>query len=65
MKSVGIQEMRFEFGKVKTPLKNGGELMPPYASKTPKGEDPALRFGCESLDLPSMSNEALDAAIYQ
>ena len=76
MTTVSIQEMRFEFGKVKRALERGEELLltfrnrplarlspvaPPRASLK---RDPALDFGKDAEDLPVISNEEIDAAAY-
>lgn len=76
MTTVSIQEMRFEFGKVKRALERGEELLltfrnrplarlSPVAPKRPVlKRDPALDFGGEAANLPVISNEDIDAAIY-
>ena len=76
MTTVSIQEMRFEFGKVKRALDRGEELLltfrnrplarlSPVAPRRPASKrDPALDFGKEAADLPIISNEEIDAAAY-
>lgn len=68
--------MRFEFAKVKSALERGEELLltfrnrplallSPVAPQRPKpGSDPALHFGDQAEDLPVVTNEEMDAAIY-
>jgi antitoxin (DNA-binding transcriptional repressor) of toxin-antitoxin stability system len=76
MTTVSIQEMRFEFSKVKRALERGEELLltfrnrplarlSPVAPRRPKlASDPALHFGDQAEDLPVLTNEEMDAAIY-
>ena len=76
MNSVSIQEVRFEFGKVKQALERGEELLLTFRNKplakispfTPKrrpsGEDPALNFGADADELPVLSNNDIDTAVY-
>lgn len=76
MTTVSIQEMRFEFAKVKRALERGEELLltfrnRPLARLTPVAPqrpalrpDPALDFGKDAQDMPVMSNSNIDAAIY-
>lgn len=76
MTTVSVQEMRFEFAKVKRALERGEELLltfrnrplarlSPVAPRRPEGErDPALDFGKDAEDLPVISNEDIDAALY-
>ncbi len=76
MTTVSVQEMRFEFAKVKRALERGEELLltfrnqplarlSPVAPRHPKLEsDPALHFGDQAEDLPVLTNEDIDAAIY-
>ena len=72
---VSIQEIRFEFGKVKSALQRGEELTLTYRNKplarlVPIGQgevldtDPALVFGTVPEDLEPMTNEEIDRAIY-
>lgn len=76
MNSVSIQEVRFEFGKVKQALERGEELLltfrnkplakiSPVTSKCPPlGEDPALNFGAGADELSILSNQDIDTALY-
>ncbi len=75
MVTVSIQEMRFEFAKVKSALLRGEELMLTYrnrplakllpvADKEPNGPDPALSFGIDPEDVDEMTNQEIDRAIY-
>ena len=76
MTTVSIQEMRFEFAKVKRALERGEELLltfrnrplarlSPVAPRRPKlASDPALDFGERADNLPTLTNEEIDAAIY-
>lgn len=76
MTTVSIQEMRFEFAKVKRALERGEELLltfrnrplarlTPVAPQRPASRpDPALDFGKDAQDMPVMSNSNIDAAIY-
>lgn len=76
MNSVSIQEVRFEFGKVKQALERGEELLLTFRNKPlakispvtlkrpPLGEDPALHFGQGADELPVLSNTDIDATIY-
>lgn len=75
MNTVSIQEIRFEFGKVKRALERGEELMltyrnrplaklQPVAKAEPSGPDPALTFGDSPESLPPMTNADIDKAIY-
>jgi antitoxin (DNA-binding transcriptional repressor) of toxin-antitoxin stability system len=75
MITVSIQEMRFDFAKVKSALQRGEELMLTYrnrplakllpvAQKESTEPDPALSFGIPSEDIPVMTNQAIDSAIY-
>jgi antitoxin (DNA-binding transcriptional repressor) of toxin-antitoxin stability system len=76
MTTVSIQEMRFEFGKVRRALERGEELLltfrnrplarlSPVAPQRPNlASDPALHFGEEADDLPTLTNEQIDAALY-
>ena len=75
MVTVSIQEMRFDFAKVKSALQRGEELMLTYrnrplarllpvAGKPSDGPDCALSFGMKSEDVPPMSNPEIDRAIY-
>ncbi|MGF1678178.1 MAG: type II toxin-antitoxin system Phd/YefM family antitoxin [Candidatus Methylacidiphilales bacterium] len=75
MDNVSIQEMRFEFGKIKAGLKNGrtyvltyrnkplATLIPIQDSKV-KEDDSALAFGIEAVDIEPMTNQDMDKAIY-
>lgn len=76
MKTVSIQEMRFEFAGVRAALEAGEELvltfrnrplarLLPFASPAqPTGVDPALQFADEPENLDPMSNAQLDGVIY-
>lgn len=76
MTTVSVQEMRFEFGKVKRALERGEELLLTFRNRPlarlspvapPRAEaerDPALDFGKDADDLPVISNEDIDAALY-
>lgn len=76
MTTVSVQEMRFEFAKVKQALERGEELLltfrnrplarlSPIAPLRPVSmRDPALDFGNDAQDLPVISNPDIDAAIY-
>jgi antitoxin (DNA-binding transcriptional repressor) of toxin-antitoxin stability system len=76
MNSVSIQQVRFEFGKVKAALERGEELLltfrnkplaklSPISSKSAiSEEDPALRFGDGADELPILSNSDIDSAVY-
>jgi len=76
MTTVSIQEMRFEFAKVKRALERGEELLltfrnRPLARLSPVAprqtwleHDPALDFGEQADDLPTLTNEQIDAALY-
>ena len=76
MKTVSIQEMRFEFAGVRDALEAGEELiltfrnrplarLLPFASaKPPTGIDSALQFGDETENIEPSSNKKIDALIY-
>jgi antitoxin (DNA-binding transcriptional repressor) of toxin-antitoxin stability system len=76
MTTVSIQEMRFEFGKVRRALERGEELLLTFRNRPlarlspveprniPLERDPALDFGDHAENLPKLTNEAIDAAIY-
>ncbi len=76
MKTVSIQEMRFEFGGVRAALEAGEELvltfrnrplarLLPFASpKSYESIDPALQFGENPESLEPLDNQQIDAAIY-
>jgi antitoxin (DNA-binding transcriptional repressor) of toxin-antitoxin stability system len=76
MKTVSIQEMRFEFAGVRAALEAGEELvltfrnrplarLLPFASPAPAaGVDPALQFADEPERLEPLSNTQMDALIY-
>jgi hypothetical protein len=76
MKTVSIQEMRFEFAGVREALEAGEELiltfrnrplarLLPFASaKSPTGIDSALQFGDEPEKIEYLNNKQLDALIY-
>ena len=76
MTTVSVQEMRFEFGKVKRAIERGEELLltfrnrplarlSPVVPPRPALErDPALDFGQDAQDLPVISNANIDAALY-
>jgi len=68
--------MRFEFGKVRRALERGEELLltfrnrplarlSPVAPRQASPErDPALDFGDRADNLPKLTNDEIDAAIY-
>ena len=76
MKTVSIQEMRFEFAGVRAALEAGEELvltfrnrplarLLPFASPEPlAGVDPALQFADEPESIEPLSNAQLDELIY-
>jgi len=76
MTTISIQEMRFEFAKVRRALERGEELLLTFRNRplarlspvTPRPtsmeRDPALDFGEGAENLPTLTNEAIDAAIY-
>lgn len=76
MTTVSVQQMRFEFAKVKRALERGEELLltfrnrplarlSPVAPPRPASErDPALDFGQDAQDLTVISNADIDAALY-
>lgn len=75
MVTVSIQEMRFDFGKIRSALERGEELMLTYRNKplakllpvTERdfvGPDPALSFGTDAENLEPLNNEEIDRAIY-
>jgi len=76
MTTISIQEMRFEFGKVRRALERGEELLltfrnRPLARLSPVAprhtlmeRDPALDFAKGAENLPTLTNEAIDGAIY-
>ena len=76
MKTVSIQEMRFEFAGVRAALEAGEELvltfrnrplarLLPFAAPEPAaGVDPALRFADEPESMEPLSNTQMDAVIY-
>ena len=76
MKTVSIQEMRFEFAGVREALEAGEELiltfrnrplarLLPFASaKSPTGIDSALQFWDEQEKIEYLNNEQSDALIY-
>ena len=76
MKTVSIQEMRFEFAGVRSALEAGEELiltfrnrplarLLPFTSPAqPAGSDPALQFADEPENIEPMSNAQMDALIY-
>ena len=76
MTKVSIQEMRFEFGKVKRALDRGEEMIltfrnRPLARLTPVApahpvltRDPALAFADGAENLPPLDNAGIDAAVY-
>lgn len=75
MDNVSIQEMRFEFGKIKAGLDRGEEYVLTYRNKplarilpidpisSPR-VDPALSFGDTAEDLKPMTNREMDESIY-
>ena len=76
MKTVSIQEMRFEFAGVRSALEAGEELvltfrnrplarLLPFTSPAqPAGLDPALQFADEPENIEPMSNAQMDALVY-
>lgn len=75
MSNVSIQDVRFDFPRVKAALERGEVLVLTYRNKplaklTPLVEaetpasDPALEFGLDGEDLAPMSNEEIDRAVY-
>jgi antitoxin (DNA-binding transcriptional repressor) of toxin-antitoxin stability system len=76
MKTVSIQEMRFEFAGVREALEAGEELiltfrnrplarLLPFASaKSPTGIDSPLQFRDEPEQTEYLNNEQSDALIY-
>ena len=76
MTTISIQEMRFEFGKVRRALERGEELLLTFRNRplarlspvapchTSMERDPALDFAEGGENLPALTNEAIDAAIY-
>jgi antitoxin (DNA-binding transcriptional repressor) of toxin-antitoxin stability system len=76
MKTVSIQEMRFEFAGVRAALEAGEELvltfrnrplarLLPFAAPAPSaGLDAALQFADEPENLDPMSNAKMDDLIY-
>ena len=76
MKTVSIQEMRFEFAGVRDALEAGEELiltfrnrplarLLPFASaKPPTGIDSALQFGDEPEHIDPSCNSQVDALLY-
>ena len=76
MTTVSVQEMRFEFAKVKRALERGEELLltfrnrplarltPVAGPRPPAGGDPALHFGDEAEDLPALTNPEIDSILY-
>ena len=77
MKTVSIQEMRFEFSGVRAALEAGEELVltfrnrplarliPFVSAKSPTGIDSALQFGDEPEHIEPLSNNQVDALIYE
>lgn len=75
MVTIGIQDIRFDFARVKSTLERGEELLLTYRNKplarilplTEKAEmtdDPALEFGLVSESLEPLGNQEIDKAIY-
>ena len=76
MNSVSIQQVRFEFGKVKAALERGEELLltfrnkplaklsPVSANSAISEDDPALSFADGAEQLPVLDNAGIDATIY-
>ncbi len=76
MTTISIQEMRFEFGKVRCALERGEELLLTFRNRplarlspvvprlTSMERDPALDFAEGAENLPTLTNEAIDTAIY-
>lgn len=75
MVTISIQDMRFDFGRVKAALDRGEELMLTYrnrplarllpvAKKEIDQTDAALVFGTHPEELEVMSNAEIDQAIY-
>ena len=75
MVTVSIQDVRFDFQRVKSALDRGEELtltyrnkplakLLPIIEKSQFVEDPALQFGAKPESLAPLSNKEIDAAIY-
>lgn len=76
MTTVSIQEVRFEFKKVKCALERGEELLltfrnrplaritPVSTSKPTLPRDPALDFASNAENLPVISNQEIDTSVY-
>lgn len=75
MVTVSIQDIRFDFARVKSALERGEELMLTYRNRPlakllpvvgrKSGEpDPALTFGTHPENVEPMSNREIDLAIY-
>ena len=76
MKTVSIQEVRFEFPKIRRALERGDELLltfrnrplaritPVTPKRSPLAQDPALNFAEGAEDLPVLGNAEIDAALY-
>jgi antitoxin (DNA-binding transcriptional repressor) of toxin-antitoxin stability system len=75
MVTVSIQDVRFDFARVKSSLDRGEELLLTYRNKPlakiipidrapDRSTDPALEFGSQPESLDPMSNEEIDRAIY-
>jgi antitoxin (DNA-binding transcriptional repressor) of toxin-antitoxin stability system len=77
MKTVSIQEMRFEFAGVRSALEAGEELVLTFRNRPlarllpftsppqPTGLDPALQFGDEPEHIEPLRNNQVDALIYE
>ncbi len=77
MNNVSIQDVRFDFARVKRALERGEVLTLTYRNKplarlTPlvgsqkegAGPDPALEFGLSGEALSPMTNEEIDRTVY-
>ena len=75
MVTVSIQDIRFDFARIKSALERGEELMltyrnRPLAKLLPVVErqsdepDPALTFGTHPENVEPLSNAEIDLAIY-
>lgn len=76
MTTVSIQEVRFEFSKIRRALERGEELLltfrnrplaritPVEPRRSPLPQDPALNFAEGAEDLPLLGNTQIDAALY-
>lgn len=76
MVTISIQEVRFEFARIKSGLERGEEFLLTYRNKPlakllPVVEpafgapDPALSFGLRPEEVEPMTNEEMDRMIYE